>query len=205
MSEQPVGEGLGGAFGQHLDGTAALHVDQDRAVVVPALESEIVNTKSTHGLRLGIGQGTDETQQGVLADTDGLYLGQSGAGPAAQSERDRLADPAQQEGAAAVAEGQPVDLLGEGPLAAVGAAAEEPANPQVKQSLLARDRRIGDLALVMAVHACGLCATAGTYRRYLSPSCVYSDRASSHPDSLDTQADEVREQNLDQFSVGHPA
>lgn len=126
MSEQPLGEGLGGAFGQYLDGTAALHIDQDRAVVVPAPESEIINAQNPHGRRLGVGQSTCETQQGILTDADGLHLGQAGAGPAAQGERDRLADLAQQEGAAAVAEGQPVNLLGERPLAALGSAAEEP-------------------------------------------------------------------------------
>ncbi|BFV60517.1 hypothetical protein KCMC57_up56210 [Kitasatospora sp. CMC57] len=155
MRGEPGCEAVGGSFGQDIDRAAAFDVDQDRAVVVALAQGEVVDAEHPHRPGLRVRQGSDQADQSIAADPDCQVPGEPGAGPAAQSERDRLADLPQRHRAAAMTERQARYLLGEGPLPALGGIAEEPADPQVQHQLLPTDRRVADPSLVAAVHAPG--------------------------------------------------
>jgi len=202
---EPGRQCLGGAFGQDIDRTVGLHVDQDGSVVVPLAECEVIDAEHVYFTGVRVGQGPDESKESVLAQADGLELRQPGRRPAAQRQGDGLADPAQQHRATAVAEGQVRDLFGEGGLGAVGGRAEEPANAQVENGLLVSDRGVGDPALVTTVDPGRRSPAARAGSRWLPPSDLQPHRPAAHPNEVDVKPDEVREQNSDELSNSHPA
>lgn len=80
-TRSPGGERLGGTIWQHVDDTAVLDVDQDSAVDMTALESEVVDDQQagTSLRRLGR-QPTHPVEQGVGADAAVHHGCQPGAG-----------------------------------------------------------------------------------------------------------------------------
>lgn len=89
---EPVGQGIGGAFGQQVERAPSLHVDQDRAVIVAPPEREIVDAQGPYPSDLRIGKATDGPQQRVLPDTDCLHFREPGAGAATERQGDGRAD-----------------------------------------------------------------------------------------------------------------
>jgi hypothetical protein len=148
---QPVGEGVGLPVSQQLHRAVAGHVDQDAAVVVAAAQREVVDAEHGHRVGLGIGQRAEQAQQGTAADRQPKRGGQPCPGAARQRQTDLLQHPARQRAAASVGRGQARDLLGEGARPAAWGVAEEPADPQPDQHLLAADGRVGQRALIPAV------------------------------------------------------
>jgi hypothetical protein len=86
---KPRRERVGGTLGQHVD-EVGLHVDQDRAIAMPAAQREVIDPEHPHARRTGIRHGSDQAQQHVLADADRLGLGQTGAGAVADRQTDHL-------------------------------------------------------------------------------------------------------------------
>jgi hypothetical protein len=149
---QPVGERAGLPVSQQLHRAMAVHVDQDAAVDLAAAQREVVHPEHRHAAGLGVGQRPDQAQQGATTDRQPKRVGQPRPSTARQRQTDRLEHPARQRAAASVRRGQTRDLLGERARRTGGVVAEEPAHPQPQHHVLATDRRVGQPALIAAVH-----------------------------------------------------
>jgi hypothetical protein len=121
MGGQPVRERLGVAALQQVERRAGLAVDDDRAVVLPAPDGEVVHPEHPRGGRRRVRGGHDQPEQDLPARRDAQDRGEPGAGPAGQRDRDVLQHAAQRRGLAPVGDGQARDLLGERLALAAGA------------------------------------------------------------------------------------
>lgn len=92
---EPGGEGFGLPVVQHIDGPVGVHVDQNSGIRLAATFSPIVNSQHSDLPELGIGQSTDQPDQGVSGRRDAQAAEQSGPGPACQRERKALKQIAQ--------------------------------------------------------------------------------------------------------------
>jgi hypothetical protein len=149
---QPGGEGGGLPIAEQVHRAVGGHVDQHRAVAMTAAQGEVVHAQLGHAGGRGVGQGAQQPQQRGPAGLDAQQVRQPGAAAARQRQADRLQQPAQQRASPSVPGRQAGDLLGERARPAVVVVAEEPAHPQAKHHAAAADRRIGQPALVAAVH-----------------------------------------------------
>nr|WP_228567015.1 hypothetical protein [Nocardia sp. SYP-A9097] len=102
VGSQPGREGVSGPVVQDLDRAAGLHVDQDRSVVVPATQGEVVDTQHPRDRGRWIGQCPDLAQQSHPAHRRGQLPGQPRSRAAAQCQRDRAQRTLQDERAAGV-------------------------------------------------------------------------------------------------------
>ncbi|MBC9719703.1 hypothetical protein H9Y04_45330 [Streptomyces sp. TRM66268-LWL] len=126
MPLERVGQSGGGAVGQDIDGPAGLDVDENSAIDVTALVREVVDAEHPgasldHRFR----QGSNEIEQGVRADRAPRHPCEASPSAAGQSEANRLKRLALQHAATAIAEGETVDSLSEGPAQTPWAVAPE--------------------------------------------------------------------------------
>lgn len=126
MTGEPAGHRRCRPVRQQVDGLACLDVDQDCAVVVSLAQGEIVHPEDSRCRRLGLRQAADQPQQRRPAHPGRQGLGQAGAGPACQHDRDAFKYCLQAGTSSSVPEGQPVDLLSERRLPTGAFAASEP-------------------------------------------------------------------------------
>jgi hypothetical protein len=112
MLGEPPGDCRRRPVRQQVDGLVGFDVDQDRAVDVALPEREVVHPEHPRCRGLGLRQAADQPQQRRLAHPSRQSLGQAGAGAAGQHHRHALQHPLQAGAASAVADRQPVDLLG---------------------------------------------------------------------------------------------
>ncbi|WP_097240543.1 hypothetical protein [Streptomyces sp. 1331.2] len=92
MLGEPLRQGIGAPLGQDLDGTAALDVDQDRAVVVALAKGEIVDAEHPDPSGGRVRMRADQAYLDVPAGPDRQVLGEPGTGPATQRQGDGLAN-----------------------------------------------------------------------------------------------------------------
>ena len=161
MLPKPGRERLGLPVLQQVDGPMGGHIHQDRAVDAATAERKIVHTQHRHLADLRVRQRAQQPQQGVPACRQPKPSGQPRAGAARERQADGLQHPLEQRGAPSVAGGQPRDLLGERSGLAVGVVAEEAADPKAEHDPLAGHCRVGESALVAAVHPGGGVAAVG--------------------------------------------
>jgi hypothetical protein len=119
---------------------------------VAAAQREVVHAQHRRHHSRWIGQCPHQAQQRAAASRQSQPAGQPRPGSARQRQADRLQHPACQRAAASIRRGQAGDLFGEGAGWAGGVVAEEAADPQSDQHVLAADGRVGQGALVAAVH-----------------------------------------------------
>jgi hypothetical protein len=166
MLPKPGRERLGLPVLEQVDGPMGGHIHQDRAVDAATAERKIVHTQHRtqhrHLADLRVRQRAQQPQQGVPAGRQPKPSGQPRAGAARQRQADGLQHPLEQRGAPSVAGGQPRDLLGERSGLAVGVVAEEAAHPKAEHHPPAAHCRVGESALVAAVHPGGGAAAVGT-------------------------------------------
>jgi len=127
---------------------------------VATAQRELVHAEHGNTLALGIGQRAEQSRQSAAAYRQPQTLGQPRSSAACQRQADGLQHLSQQGAAPGLAGGQPGDLLGERVGRAVGVVAEQAADQQPEHDRLAADRRVGQAALVAAVHP-GRRATTG--------------------------------------------
>ncbi len=151
MSTQPARESVGGAVGEHVDRTPGFDIDQDRAVVVPATQREVVDTEDARCARVRIGKCPDQPQQRHPADRGRQMTGHPGARAATQGQRDRAQKTLQNVRAPGIPPRQPGRLLGESRPAARGVVAEQPPYSQPDHHLPGGDRGVGQSPPVAAV------------------------------------------------------
>jgi hypothetical protein len=83
MRAQPAGEGVGLAVGEQVDRAVGGHVDQDRAVDVPAAQREVVHAEHRHTRALGVGQArSSRSSVDRLALTPRMWARRAPARPA---------------------------------------------------------------------------------------------------------------------------
>jgi hypothetical protein len=152
MRGQPVRERLRVAALQQVKRRPGLAVDDDRAVVLPAPDGEVVHPEDPRGGRRRVRGGHDQPEQHLPARRHAQAPGEPGAGPASQRDRDVLQRAAQRRGLPPVGDGQARDLLGERPALAAGDRAEEPADGQPDHHPAPADGGVGQPPAVTAVH-----------------------------------------------------
>jgi hypothetical protein len=129
MLAQPPGEGVSLAVGEQVHRAVGVHVDQYRAVHLPAAQREVVHPEHRHRPYRRVGQPADHPQQGGAADHQPQPGAEPSGGAAGQRQPGRGEHPAQPDAASGIPAGQSGDLLGEGPLRTVRTLTEVPPNP----------------------------------------------------------------------------
>jgi hypothetical protein len=109
---------------------------KDRSIPVTPACREVVDPEHPRSDDWRVRERLDQPQQGHAADADGQGGGQAGAAAASQGQRDHGQQLGQAAGAAAVADGEARDLLGEGAPGAGRGGAEQPPDPQGEAHLL---------------------------------------------------------------------
>jgi hypothetical protein len=112
----------------------------------------VVHPDHAQGARGWIGQRPQQSQDRTAPDAHAESLGQSGTGPAGQSQSDPGQSLQQRRGSTRVAGGQPVDLFSEGLGRAAFNPTEEAARPQSDGRALTRDRLISQVPLVTTMN-----------------------------------------------------
>lgn len=110
---EPGREGLGGAVGQDIDGTAGFDVDQEGAVSATAAEGELIDPQHPR-CPFGNLRGFEQFQQPAAARGQMQLAAEPFAGPAAELDGDSPQPLLQSEAGASISLAQPVDLLDEG-------------------------------------------------------------------------------------------
>jgi hypothetical protein len=136
------GQAVGGLVVEHVDHSAAGHVDQHGPVGVAAPPGEVIDARHRQRRSRWLGQCADQPQQRHPAHERPEPASQPGAGPPAQRQSDRLYPLPRQRAEPAMAHRHPVDLLGKDPAYAAAQCAEEPPHPQVQHGLPPTDRRV---------------------------------------------------------------
>jgi hypothetical protein len=140
------------AFGQQVDWPPSGHVDQQRAVDVSLAQRDIVDAQHTRaGYAVGLGQCPHLADQGVAADRDGELARHAGAGSPGQRKAERFELFLHRSRESSVRAGQARYLLGEGDRRAGAFGALEPTHPHDDAHRPARQRHIGQRALVTTV------------------------------------------------------
>ena len=152
MLAQPPGEGVGLAVGEQVHRAVGVHVDQHRAVHLPAAQREVVHPEHRHRPHRRVGQPADHPQQGGAAGRQPQPGAEPSGGAAGQRQPDRGEHPAQPDAAPGIPAGQPRDLLGEGPLRTIRGVAEQPPDPEGDRYRCPADRGVGHPTSVAAVH-----------------------------------------------------
>lgn len=152
MLTQPRRGGAQPSVGQHVDRSAGIHVDHDGGVPQALAQREIINTG--HGDRgdRRVGLGAHQPQKAVATCRDPQCDGQTRTCPASQCQPDGLEHPPRQRCAPRVPAGQAVDLLHESPGVTTAGITEEASHPHHQNRGPPRDRRLGQHALVAAMH-----------------------------------------------------
>lgn len=104
-----------------------------------------------------------------------------------------------------MADGQPGNLLGERLTPTVSRVTEEPAYPQVHDQLPPTHRNVDKPPLVPAVHPSGLDPTARARRRRGPDPRMDTHDSTGRHDPLDDESGQVRKQDIDEVTVGHPS
>ncbi len=133
---------------QHVGRDAALHVDQQRRVRVPAPQREVIHAQHPHRPARRLRQRHQHPDQRVPAHLHGQHAGQPGPGPSRQGHRDRSQVPRQQRGPPRVRRGQPGRLLRKPARRAVPVTAGQHPCPQPDHHPPPADPRISQPALV---------------------------------------------------------
>jgi len=81
------GDGVGFAVRQHVRRPVGVHVDQDRAVGMPAAKGEVVDAEHLDAPRLRQRPCADQSDQHVTAARHGDLSHQTRSGTASQAER----------------------------------------------------------------------------------------------------------------------
>ena len=176
-------------------GCPSSHVDQDRAVVMPPPEREIVHAEHCHHRDGRVGQAADQPQQAAAADGHAQGGRQPRPWPAGQRQRDRDHHAAQQRGPAGVAGSQVGNLLGEGACRAVRVVAEEPTRREPDRRRPAADHCIGQRAHISTVHASRFLATASAPRPRRASVSAYLHPVHVGRDTVDDQQHQMGQQN----------
>ncbi len=95
VGSQPRREGLGGPIAEYLDRAAGLQIYQDRSVMVPATQGEVLDAQHLRNRIQRIGQRPDLAQWRHPAHGRGQLPGQPRSSAAAQCRRDRAQRPLQ--------------------------------------------------------------------------------------------------------------
>jgi hypothetical protein len=111
---QPCGQRLTVAARKDLDRPVGVHVQQHRAIHVPAVEREVIDAEHADLPNLRVGHGAQQVEQRIPADWHTQRVGQPGTGSTGQRNRDRGQRHSQWWGVAGVGRGQRGDLWGEG-------------------------------------------------------------------------------------------
>lgn len=93
MLLQPRGQRLGITAEEHVDNPVGLAVDQHSAVVMTALDREVIHPKHRNVTDRRVGQSADQPEQAVAAGGHAQRRRQPGTGPAGQRESDRRQHP----------------------------------------------------------------------------------------------------------------
>ena len=204
MRTQPVSQGLGSAVGEHVDRSASLGIDQQRAVPVAAAQGKIVHSQHTRRWPVGIRQRTHDTQQRHPADRRRQLTSQPRPRPTAQRQPDRAQHSLQNPGAPGIPSSQAGYLLGERRLGTVGVVAEQPPDCQPNQHLPPGGRGVGQAALVATVHPIRHRPAPRT-RRWLAagPDSDLHHAASSRH-GLDPYPGQMRPQHRNKIKINAP-
>jgi hypothetical protein len=194
MLLEPGGKRLRLAVFQQVDGPVGGHVHQHGAVGPAAAEREVVHAQHGHLVDLGIGQRAQQPQQRVTACRQPKPRGQPRPGAARQRQHDLLQQRAQHRGAPSVAGGQPGELFGGRSRWAVGVVAEESAHPKAQHHPPAANCRVGEPALVAAMHPGRGAATPGTGGRGGAGVCPDVHAVFDLLDPLDRNGGQVRKE-----------
>ena len=127
VGAQPAGEVAGLPTDEHIHRPMSVgQIDQHRAVVMPAAQRELINTKHSHPADRRIRQRPDQAQQRRPAHRHAQRGGQPRPGPPGQGQPDRDQRCLHADAAPGVPLGQPRHLLDKRARAAVDVIAEEP-------------------------------------------------------------------------------
>ena len=195
MRLEPRGERAGLAVGEQVDRMPVGHVDQDRAVVMPPPEREIVHAEHRHRRDRRVGQAADQPQQAAARDAHAQGGRQPRPRPAGQRQRDRDHHAPQQRGPPGVAGSQVGNLLGEGDRRAVRVVTEEPTRREPDRRRPAADHRIGQGAHIPTVHASRFPATASAPRPRRTRVSAYLHPVHVGRDTVDDQQRQMGQQN----------
>lgn len=128
------------------------HVHQHGAVDPATTKREVVHAQHRHLVDLGSGSAhSSRSRVSRLAGSPSRLASRAPARPASASPTCSQ-QPAQQRGASSVAGGQPRNLFGERADLAARVVAEQPTDRKAEHHPPAADRRVGEPALVAAVH-----------------------------------------------------
>ncbi|WUA05714.1 hypothetical protein OG225_26290 [Nocardia sp. NBC_01377] len=205
MGSQPGREGGGGPVVEDLDRAAGHHIDQDRSVVVPATQGEVIDTQHVRDRDHRIGKSADLAQQSHPTHRRGQLLGQPRSSATTQCQPDRAQRTLQDQSAAAMPGGQLWHLLSESRFTAVGIATEESADPQRDHHFPTGDRGIRQPASIPAVDPDRGRPAAGTSDRILAGRSLDPHRRSRRTDHIDLQTVQMWEQNPHQTKIRTPA
>lgn len=148
--------------------------------------------------------GADQPQKGRPAHGNSQPLREAFTGLPAKGQRIVLQDVLKCHGPAPAAEGEPLDLLGEGLFGARGVVAEEPPDSKVNRGLLASDCAVGEPLPVPAVHSRRGGATPRAPSRQRA-ACGGDPHGPVDPDNTsDHHLRQVREEHFQQFRSLNP-
>ncbi|MCX5327897.1 hypothetical protein OG864_01175 [Streptomyces sp. NBC_00124] len=157
-----------------------LDIDQHCPVSASTSGGEIIHAQHPWRRRARVGQRHQHIQQGDPADDDVEHGGKPGSGPVGDGQRNGLDHDPQHNGAASVADGQALDLLGEGAPCATGDIAEQPPNRQVDDHRSAAHRNIGQASQIPTVDPARENAAVRTRQGVVASAAVHPYHAVQH-------------------------
>ncbi len=171
--------------------------------MLSATGGEVIDAQDFRNGPGGIGQGHNGPQQCHPAHPCAQDSGKTAPGPSGQRDGDSLPNPPGGRRAAAVANGQTLDLLGERTPRTMNVFAVQPPHRQLDQYRPVPDRRVGKASSVRAVHPVGHHRTLGAGHPTLPSSRHQANHSALKEHALHQQRAQMRKQVTEQLITPH--